>query len=357
MTTAPAAATWDLTRILLAVVSLGGLIAASFWILRPFLPSVIWATMIVVATWPALLRVQAWLWGRRGLAVVVMTLVMLAIIAVPLTVAIVTIVDRADDIVGWIRSLPDRPLPALPDWLTGLPLVGPRLAAEWQKIVSAGTEDLASRVTPYLAGLARWLIGQAGSLGALLLQMLLTVVISAILYARGESAAAGVLAFARRLAGEAGPRVVILSGGAIRGVAFGIVGTALIQSLIGALGLLVTGVPHVMLLASIMFFLAVAQIGPIPVMLGSVIWLYSSGQTGWSIVLLVWALLTGSLDNVLRPLPIRRGADLPFLLILAGVLGGMLAFGLIGLFVGPVLLAVTYTLLSAWVEEGGRPQA
>jgi predicted PurR-regulated permease PerM len=106
-----------------------------------------------------------------------------------------------------------------------------------------------------------------------------------------------------------------------------------------------------------MFFLAVAQIGPIPVLLGSVIWLYSSGATGWSVVLLVWSLVTASLDNVLRPLLIRRGADLPFLLILAGVLGGMLAFGLIGLFVGPVLLAVTYTLLSAWVQEGDRPRA
>ena len=346
---------WDLTRILLAVVAIGGLIAASFWVLRPFLPALIWATMIVVATWPALCAVQKRLAGRRSLAVAVMTLGMLAIVAAPLTVAIVTIVERADLVVTWVKSLAWQPASAPPDWVGALPLVGSRLATEWQKIASAGPEDLAARVRPYLAGLVGWLIAQAGSLGSLLVQLLLTVGLSALLYARGETVAAGVLAFARRLAGEAGERVVILSAGAIRGVALGIVVTALVQAAIGGIGLLVTGVPHPLLLASIMFLLAVAQIGAVPVLLGGVVWLYLGGQVVWAIVLLVWAIVTGSLDNVLRPMLIRKGADLPFILIFAGVLGGMLAFGLIGLFVGPVVLAVTYTLLVAWVAEGAPP--
>jgi predicted PurR-regulated permease PerM len=346
---------WDLTRILLAVVAVGGLIAASFWVLRPFLPAVIWATMIVVATWPALRAVEARLWGRRSLAVGVMTLGMLAVMAVPLTVAIVTIVDRADLVIGWMRSLAERPVPALPDWVVGLPLVGPRLATEWQKVASTRPEEIAGRVTPYLAGIVRWLIGQAGSLGALLVQLLLTVAVAAMLYARGETVARGVLAFARRLAGAAGERVVVLSAGAIRGVALGIVVTALVQAVVGGIGLAVTGVPHPLLLGSIMFLLAVAQVGPMPVLLGAVVWLYMSGQTVWAAVLLVWSLVIGTLDNFLRPVLIRTGADLPFVLIFAGVLGGMLAFGLIGLFVGPVVLAVTYTLLVAWVTEGDRP--
>jgi predicted PurR-regulated permease PerM len=303
----------------------------------------------VVATWPALRAVQARLWGRRGLAVAVMTVGMLAVIAAPLTVAIMTIVERADLVVAWVKSLAGRPLPALPDWVSSLPLVGSRLAAEWQKLAAARPEDLAGRVTPYLAGVVGWLIAQAGSLGALLVQLLLTVGVSALLYARGESVAAGVLAFARRLAGEAGERVVLLSAGAIRGVALGIVVTALVQAVVGGIGLAVTGVPHALLLTSIMFLLAVAQVGPVPVLLGAVVWLYVGGQTAWAVVLLAWTLVTASLDNVLRPVLIRTGADLPFVLIFAGVLGGMLAFGLIGLFVGPVVLAVTYTLLVAWV--------
>ena len=224
-------------------------------------------------------------------------------------------------------------------------------------------EDLATRVTPYLKDIARWSISQAGGLGALFVQLLLTVAIAGILYAKGETVAAGVLAFARRLAGGAGERVAVLSAQAIRAVALGIVVTALVQSVIGGVGLIVTGVPHAALLTAVMFLLGVAQIGPLPVLLGAVVWLYWKNDTLWGTVLVVWALATVSFDNFLRPLLIKRGADLPFLLIFAGVLGGLLAFGIIGLFIGPVVLAVTYTLLQAWVAEGeavperGRPDA
>ena len=354
---APPARSWDLTRILLAVVAIGGLIAASFWVLRPFLPAVVWATMIVVATWPALRAVEARLWRRRSLAVAVMTLAMLAILAVPLTMAVVAIVERADDVVTWSRALAARPLPGVPDWVAGLPLVGKRITAEWQRLASTSSDELVARVTPYLRDIARWLIVRAGGLGTLLLQFLLTVAVAAMLYAKGETVAVGVLAFARRLAGEDGVRVAILSAGAIRAVALGIVVTALVQSAIGGLGLAVTGVPHALLLTCVMVMLGVAQIGPAPVLIGGLIWLYANGQTFWGTVLLVWALVTASLDNLLRPILIRKGADLPLVLVIAGVLGGILAFGLIGLFVGPVVLAVTYTLLVAWVRAGELPEA
>lgn len=346
---------WDLTRTLLAVVAIGGLIAASFWILRPFLPAVVWATMVVVATWPALRVVQARLWGKRALAVTVMTLLMLAILAAPLAMAVVAIVERADDLVAWTRAVVARGVPAPPQWIASLPLVGSKIATEWQAVASTPPEDLASRITPYLAAVIGWLFSQAGGLGVLLLQFLLTVAVSAMLYAQGETAGAGVLAFARRLAGEQGSRVVILSAGAIRAVALGIVVTALVQSAVGGIGLAVTGVPHPLLLSCIMVVLGIAQIGPWPVLVGAVVWLYVEGQTFWGTVMVVWAVVTTSMDNVLRPILIKRGADLPLVLILAGVLGGLVAFGLVGLFVGPVILAVTYTLLVAWVTDGRSP--
>lgn len=350
-------ASWDLTRILLAVVGIGGLIVASLWIVSPFLPAVIWATMIVVATWPMLRGLQARLWGRRSLAVAVMTVGILAVIAVPLTVAVVTVADRAVDAVAWGRAFVDQGLPALPEWLVGLPLVGPRLADGWQRLATAHAEDLAARLAPYTRVIAAWLIGHASSIGGLLLQCLLTVVVSAILYAKGEAAAGGVLAFARRLAGTEGIRVAVLSAGAVRAVALGIVVTALVQSVIGGIGLALTGVPNVVPLTSVMVLLGVAQIGPLPVMLGAIVWLYADGQTFWGTVLVVWGVVTVGLDNILRPVLIRRGADLPLLLIIMGVIGGLLAFGVIGLFVGPVVLAVTYTLLVAWVATGGSPPA
>jgi predicted PurR-regulated permease PerM len=345
---------WDLTRIILAVVAIGGLIAASFWVLRAFLPAVIWATTIVVATWPALRRVQGWLWGRRSLAVVVMTLLMLATLAVPLTMAVVAIIDHVDDVVTWSRALAAQPLPELPDWVRGVPFVGKRIGAEWQKLAST-PDEVAARVTPYLREVARWLIARAGGLGAFLLQFLLTVVVAALLYTQGERAATGVLAFSRRLAGEQGVRVTLLSAGAIRAVALGIVVTALVQAIVGGIGFVLTGVPHAILLACVMLMLGIAQIGPVPVILGAVIWMYAGGHSVGGTVLIVWGLLTASLDNVLRPILIRKcGADLPLVLIIAGVIGGLLAFGLVGLFIGPVVLAVTYTLLVAWVR-GGEP--
>lgn len=343
---------WDLTRIVLGVLTIGGLTLASFWVLRPFLLSGIWATMIVVATWPTLRAVQARLWGKRSLAVTVMTLVMLLIIVAPLVTAAIGIAQRTDDIVAWSKSLTAFVLAGPPEWVARLPLVGGKIAERWQAVASASSEELQAQAAPYLRDVARWVLAQIGTVGTLLIELLLTVIIAAILYANGESAAAGVLAFTRRLSGQAGERAALLSARAIRAVALGIVVTTVIQSVIGGIGLFVTGVPYALLLTSVMFLLGIAQIGPVPVLLGAVIWSYWANGALWGTLMLLFALVTGSLDNVLRPILIKRGADLPLLLIFAGVLGGLLAFGMIGLFVGPVVLSVTYTLLEEWVEQG-----
>jgi predicted PurR-regulated permease PerM len=343
---------WDITRILFAVGAIGGLIAASFWILKPFLPSAIWAVMIVIATWPEMKMVQKRLWGRRGLAVAVMTGVMLSIVLVPVAIAVSTLVDRTDEIVAWTQSLTRVPLPSLPTWVGDVPLIGKRVVARWESAAAVRPEELAARVTPYMSDIVRWLIRQAGSLITLFVQLLLTLAIAAILYAKGEVTAAWVLAFARRLAGAEGERAARLSAQAIRAIALGIVVTALVQSAVGGIGLLVTGVPRVVLLTALMFLLGLAQVGAVPVMLCAVLWLYWHDQTLWAMVLLGWSVVTGSLDNFLRPILIKKGADLPLLLVFAGVLGGLLAFGVVGLFVGPVVLAVSYTLLMAWVDQG-----
>ena len=175
------------------------------------------------------------------------------------------------------------------------------------------------------------------------------------LYSTGEIAARGVRAFFRRLDGERGDQSVVLAGASIRAVALGIVVTALVQTVLGALGLLIAGVPYVAVLAALMFICCIVQIGPTLVLLGGVGWLWYTGDHGWAIALGVWTVLVASLDNILRPVLIKRGADLPFLLILAGVLGGLLTLGIVGLFVGPVVLAITYNLLQAWVAEGEPP--
>jgi predicted PurR-regulated permease PerM len=280
---------------------------------------------------------------------------MLMLIVAPLATAVIGVAERTDKIVAWSRSAADFLMAGPPDWVGGVPLIGRRVSERWAAAAAASSEELTTQAAPYLKEVARWVLGQIGTVGALLVQLLLTVIIAVIMYFNGETAAAGVRAVARRLGGQPGERAAILSGRAIRAVAMGIVVTALVQSVIGGVGLLLVGVPYPLLLSSVMFLLGIAQIGALPVLLGAVIWAYYSTGIFWGTVMLLWAVVTGSLDNVLRPILIKRGADLPLLLVFAGVIGGLFAFGLIGLFVGPVVLAVTYTLLVEWVGQGQGP--
>lgn len=340
----------DLARIVLTVLFIGGLIAASFWILRPFLGAMIWATMIVVATWPLMVGVQRRLGGRRWLAVTVMSVILLLVLVVPLSAAIGTIVSHADDIVGWAKNLRDFKLPPPPSWLAGVPLVGERAVALWQEVAAEGVQVVAGRITPYAGGLTAWFVSKMGSFGAVFIQFLLTVVAAAVLYTYGEDAAEWALRFGARLGGERGEGAVRLSGQAIRGVARGVVVTALVQALVGGIGLAVAGVPFATLLTAVMFLLAVAQIGAVPILILAVIWLFWSGSPVWGAFLMVVTVIAGTLDNVLRPLLIKQGAaDLPLLLIFIGVIGGLISFGLIGIFIGPMVLAVAHTLLRAWL--------
>ena len=339
----------DLTRIVLAVLFLGALIAASFWILQPFLGAFIWAVMIVIPTWPLLLRLQKEFGGRRWAAVALMSLILLVLLIAPLLAAVGTILSHVDDISGWAKKMQGFKLPPPPAWLAGLPLVGERAAAAWQDAAAEGIESLSAYLSPYAGDLVQWLVARIGNFGALFVQFVLTVLATAVLYLNGEGAADVALRFGERLAGEQGKGAIRLSAQAIRGVALGVVVTALLQAAVGGLGLLIAGVPFAAVLTALIFLLAVAQIGGAPVLIIPIIWLYWTGATGWGTFLLVVGIITATIDNVVRPILIKKGADLPLLLILVGVIGGLVSFGLIGIFVGPVVLAVSYTLLRAWL--------
>lgn len=347
----------DLAQRTLGVLVIVGLIGTSLWILKPFLPAIIWATTLVIATWPIMRGLQDKLWGRRAFAVTIMTIFLLLVFVVPFWLAIGTIVRHSDQLLGWSDTIATLQIPPPPSWLNDIPFVGRRLTEAWTDIANSDAPELLRKVRPYAGRLSDWFIGAVGSFGLVLMQFLLTVAVSAILYASGERAAAYAARFGARLAGDRGRQAVVLAGQAIRGVALGVVVTAFIQSAIGAGALIITGVPYASILSAVLFMLCIAQLGPALILIPAVIWMYSSGTAATATVLLVLSVVAIGIDNFLRPVLIRRGVDLPLLLIISGVIGGLVAFGLIGLFLGPTLLAVTYTLLDAWIAEGDQEPA
>ena len=324
----------------------------SFKVIEPFVGALVWAGMIVIATWPLMIIIQRFLRDSRLLATGVMSAILLLLLFVPMWISISTIVVNADTLRSWIATAFSSQLPPPPAWVLKMPLVGKHLALQWEELRVADRASLGRELAPYAADFGTWFFSQVGSFGVLFLHFLLTVIISGALYLNGEIVSNGILRFANRLAGDQGTRATILAAKAIRAVALGIIVTALAQSAIAALGLLAAGVPYLPILVALIFVFGVAQVGPVPVMGPTVLWLYWTDQPGWGTAMLLWTILLIVVDNALRPALIRRGADLPIILVFVGVMGGLFAYGIIGLFVGPVVLAVTYTLLGAWVSEG-----
>jgi predicted PurR-regulated permease PerM len=347
--------THDLTRSTLGVLFVVALIFFCGWIVLPFLSATIWATMIVISTWPLLIRLQSKLRGRRGFATAVMTGVMLLVLVIPLGLAFGALAGNMDTIVAKVHSLRTLQLPPPPDWVARIPIKGPELSAEWQQAATEGPGSLSARISPYLGRALRWFASRVGGVGGMILQFLLTVVISAILYVNGETAARGVRRFANRLAGLNGDKAAVLAAATIRAVALGVIVTAIVQTMIASAGLVIASIPGTGLLAAAVLISCLVQLGPLLVMLPVVAWKFYSGDSVGGFVVLGFALVAQIIDNFLRPLLIRRGADLPLLLIFTGVIGGVIGLGVMGIFVGPVILAVTYVLLREWVER--QPEA
>jgi predicted PurR-regulated permease PerM len=341
----------DIARILLVITILTALTVGSLYVLRPFLPGLIWATTIVVATWPLMVGVQRRVGNRRWLATTVMLLILLIVIVLPLYEAISTLALHGGEIMAAIKSLPSYALPPPPGWVHDIPLAGARVATEWQSLSDAGPGGLLAKLEPYVTIAARWMLSHAAVVGVFVMHMVITVIISGILYMNGEAAGRFVTRFATRIAARRGAEAVKLAGLAIRAVALGIVVTAVTQSALGGIGLALAGVPAAGIITAIMLMLCLAQIGPLLPLLGGVAFLYWHGSNVAASLLLVWSIMIAMLDNFLRPILIKRGVNLSMLLILSGVLGGMFAFGIVGLFIGPVILAVTSTILNAWINE------
>ena len=342
----------DLPQLVFAILIICGLLALALWIVAPFAAALVWATTIVVATWPVLLKLQKLFGGRRGPATAVLTIGLLLVVVVPFLAGLGALLENRDAIAAKVDGLRTAEIPPPPAWVARVPLVGAQVVAAWQGYAGADVRDLAAKAAPYARQALNWFMSTLGSIGSLFFHLLMTVIVAAVLYNLGDAAAERVRRFARRVAGDRGDNAVVLAGQAIRGVALGVVVTAVGQSVLAGIGLAIAGVPFAGVLTVLALVLCIAQVGPILVLLPAIVWLYGSGQAGWGTFLLVWTIPLVTLDNVIRPILIKKGADLPLLLIFAGVIGGLVSFGLIGIFVGPVVLAVSHTLLEAWIDAG-----
>jgi predicted PurR-regulated permease PerM len=225
------------------------------------------------------------------------------------------------------------------------------LSGRWARLPAAGPEQLAARLSPFAHAPGLWFLSQVGNLGLLLVQFILTIIILAIVYANAETMARGARLFARRLAGGRGEEAALLAAQAVRAVALGTVVTVVVQTMLVGAGLARVGAPFAALLTATTFLLAIAQIGPVPLLIGTVIWVYSRSGAVWGSSFLLWAIFCGIIDNFLRSILIERSINIPLLLIVAGVIGDLIAFGVIGLFIGPVVLAVSHALLFAWISK------
>jgi predicted PurR-regulated permease PerM len=341
----------NLVRATLGVLFLLTLVGACIWILRPVMPAILWSTAIVISTWPVLVGLERRLGGRRTVAAALMTLLLTLVLLIPLLLGVLAIVDNAAKIGEWLQSLSTAEMPGPPAWLERVPLAGERLAATWREIVEQGAQGLLARLGPYGNRALTYVLSRLGGVGMVLLQFALTVIGVVFLYRYGEIIGTRIRRFARRLAGTQGENAVILAAQTTRSVALGVLLTAIVQAMLAAAGLLVARVPAVGILTVLMIVTGVAQLGPMPVLLPAVAWLYLSGDTFWGTALLLWSGFVGVIDNVMRPAFIRRGADLSMMLVFVGVIGGLAAFGVVGLFIGPVVLAVAYRLLDAWVAR------
>jgi predicted PurR-regulated permease PerM len=329
--------------VILAILAIGCVL-----VLRPFFTAICFALILVVATYPAFQRLERALGGSRMLAALIMTLLAgLMLVLPPLAIA-PNVEGHVASAVQAVRVILENGVPSPPAWVAEVQLIGPALHERWQSLAAGGGEATA-RLHAVLVWARHWLIGAGLSLGATVAQLVLALVISFFLYRDGVAVGRGLTAATRRIAGDRGPRLLHVANATIRGVVFGVLGTSLLQAVLLMLGFWLAGIPAAVLLGLVSLVLAFVPLGPALVWGPAAAWLVLGGETGWAVFLIVWSLLAGLVtDNVIRPWLISRGIEIPLILIILGVLGGMATLGFLGLFLGPTLLALGYEMIREW---------
>ncbi len=325
------------------------LLAWCFEIVRPFVIPVFWGMIIAVATYPGYHWLEQKMGGRNVAAAVIITILGLVLLIGPTVMLGGTLVDSAQNLAA---DLSDGTIsiPPPPGRVTHWPIIGESLYSFWA-LASTNVEEALGQVGPYLKTAGSWLLKMAAGAGIGILEFVFAIVIAGVLQANARGGSIAADAIASRLAGKRGPEFADIARNTVRSVARGILGVALIQSLLAGLGFLAVGLPAAGLLALICLLLAVIQIGIFPILIPVVIHVFATSDTVTAVIFAIWCVIVGLTDNVLKPFLLGRGAPVPMVVIFVGAIGGFLASGIIGLFVGAVVLSLGYTLFLAWLNE------
>jgi predicted PurR-regulated permease PerM len=326
------------------------LLGGCLLVMLPFVTAMLWGTVLSVSSWPLYRRLLGWVGGRRTLAASLMALGMICVILLPFVVVGLNLGDNVKELAAATRRWMDAGLPAPPAWLAKVPGVGPQAAEYWRSL-AADSSKLVETAKQFIEPVSSWLLSVGLVLGRGLLQLALSILVAFFLFRDGGKAAERLGSAAARIAGERGTYLLGVAANTVRGVVYGILGTALVQAVMAGIGFFIAGVPGAGVLALLTFFFSVVPVGPPLVWLPAALWLFHQGHTGWGIFMLLWGVGVSSVDNVVKPWLISQGSAMPFLLIFLGVIGGALAFGFIGVFIGPTLLAVGYRLVGEWIAK------
>jgi predicted PurR-regulated permease PerM len=339
---------------IIGLIALGFLGIGCFLVLRPFVSALLWALILAYTTWPAFKFLREKTRLPAGWAALLMVLLEFLLIGLPIVFAAPTRLEDIEGLRGALERLISTGVPGVTGFLAGLPFVGPYLA-EWLGAMDDAIAGLFALIQPYAATLAQMALSVLLAVLSGIAELLLAIFLAFFFYRDGPAMAAHAQTLLAKLAGQRGRHLVELTGNVTRGVVYGLLGTAVAQGVMTAFGLWIAGVPQPVLLGVVTGIISILPVGAPLVWIPATIWLFVQGEWGWGIFMGIYgAAGISSVDNVIRPWLISRGADLPLLLTLLGAIGGVLAFGFLGLFLGPVLLAIGYSLLKDWAAEAER---
>jgi predicted PurR-regulated permease PerM len=328
------------------------LVVLCYSVISPFIGLMAWGIIIAVAAYPTYLKVEKRLNGRRGLSATIMTILMLLVVIVPVWLLAGTFISGISELAGKLQE-GTLVIPPPPASVESWPLVGKKVAALWASAAANLDQTLMDHSIEIKAA-GGWLLSGAAKMGLVVILLFASMIVGGVFLAYAEPSRRLAFRIARRLAGEKGEELVLGAGTTIRSVFRGILGVAFIQSVLAGVGLLAAGIPGAGLLAFVCLLLSVVQIGPLPILLPAIIYMWFTADTLPALAFTVWSIFVGVSDNILKPLLLGRGADAPMLVVLLGAIGGFIALGVIGLFVGAVILTLGHRLFMAWLS-GNAP--